>query len=311
MTSHPFWTDHTKHDRAWVGSCPHCQARYVAHLTRDRIRVPTGFATLDRLVCGGWEPPHLAIFGGLTGTGKSLLGMNLCEAARSRGHDVLILSYEMAWTQWAGRMVARIGPLTAGDLEQQDRVFASLQPFVEAQRRHFAGDGPGRICVAFDERPEIKRLTAALGRAADLGVRVVLIDYLQLLRGQDRRRRFEELEDVVCSLKTGSLNHGLVCIALGQLNRGCHGRSPHVGDFFGASAIEHAADTIGLLDHTTVTRTEAGHTIVCRVKKNRFYGLRGGWRMLVDRDTLCMTELDTVHEEDAESWGTSTKATSH
>lgn len=306
--------DHSTHDRdTFVSGCEECLGRFLAWLTRDRVHMPTGFPTLDRLTYGGIEPGTFMVVGGLTSTGKSLLGLAFLEAARRAGHDVAVMAYEMAWVQWVQRATARIGILESSQLEDQAHVFSNLTAFTEAARMHFhptgnGRPGPGRLIVRFEQDATREGMIDRIRQLAKLGTRLVLLDYIQIVRARGRRSRFEEIEDVVTDLKHLALQQRVGIVALGQLHRAAADRSPHVGNFYGASAIEHAADLIGLLDHTQIGRlSDHAKSIPFRLKKNRLYGLLGGLKVHLDKRTLTMTELEELPEqEERQTWDTKT-----
>jgi replicative DNA helicase len=88
--------------------------------------------------------------------------------------------------------------------------------------------------------------TALKARA---GLGLVIIDYLQLLRGVGHNR-YDQLRDVSYSLKALAKDLAIPVIALAQLNRGVESRDdkrPNASDLRDCGAIEESADIIGLL----------------------------------------------------------------
>src|SRR5690606_25958860 len=103
---------------------------------------------------------------------------------------------------------------------------------------------------------------------------LVLVDYLQLVRGAGRNR-YEELRDVAYGLKALAKDMAVPVIALAQLNRDVERRGddkrPSIADLRDSGAIEEAADIIGMLYREGYYSPGFGmpYVLECNVVKHR------------------------------------------
>jgi len=86
---------------------------------------------------------------------------------------------------------------------------------------------------------------------AEAGLSLVVIDYLQLMRGSKRtENRTQEISDIARSIKAMAKELQVPVIALSQLNRGVEGREdkrPVLSDIRESGSIEAEADIVMLL----------------------------------------------------------------
>ena len=206
----------------------------------------TGFKDLDHKTLG-LQPADLIIVAGRPSMGKTVLGMNIAEAAAiSSGKPVLVFSMEMPGIAIATRMLSSLGRIDqqrirTGDLKTDDweRVSSSLNVLAEAKL--FVDDTPGLSPTEL--RARARRLAKSHGQ---LGL--IVIDYLQLMQVPgNRENRTAEISEISRSLKTLAKELNVPVVALSQLNRSLEQRQdkrPVMSDLRESGAIEQDADLI-------------------------------------------------------------------
>ena len=207
--------------------------------------VPSGFGQLDNKTAG-FQPSDLIIVAARPAMGKTSLALSMAQnAAIGYNKPVAVFSLEMSKEQLVLRMLcseARVGnsKVRTGHLGERD--FPTL---VDAASK--ISDAP----VFIDDTPAltITELRAKARRLHnEVGLSMVLVDYLQLLRSPVySRSREQEISDISRSLKALAKELHLPVIALSQLNRSVEQREdkrPKMSDLRESGAIEQDADVI-------------------------------------------------------------------
>jgi replicative DNA helicase len=221
--------------------------RAVTEPTHDE-RIPTGFIDLDALLCGGWSPGQLVVVGARPAMGKTTIGQDFARAAAIRyGIPTLIESLEMGKPELSDRILcaeARIAHhhLKQGAVTDEDMARAARRAPDIAAAPLYISDSP------------ILSLPVLRGRVRHLvrttGLRLVIVDYLQLMQVGKAETRQQAIADISRSLKLLAKEFGITVIILCQLNRGPEQRTekkPMVSDLRESGAIEQDADIVILL----------------------------------------------------------------
>jgi replicative DNA helicase len=232
------------------------EARYV---NSDSITgVPSGFIDLDELT-SGFQPSDLIIVAGRPSMGKTSLALSMGRhVALDRNRAVAVFSLEMSKEQITMRLLCsearvsnsrvRSGKLAETDFPRLVDAAAKL-----AQADIFIDDTPALSVL--EMRAKARRLHRE--RALSL----IIVDYLQLMRGSSRRseRREQEISEISGSLKAIAKELSVPVIALSQLNRGVETRTdkrPIMADLRESGAIEQDADLIGFVYRDEVYNPE-------------------------------------------------------
>jgi replicative DNA helicase len=206
----------------------------------------TGFEDVDKMLAG-LHPTDLLILAARPGMGKTALALNIAQnVALKEEVPVGIFSLEMGRAQLVTRMLCcegfvDAGKVRTGTLEQDD--WARLLEASERLRRTkvHIDDSPG-LSIG-EVRTRARRLQAEV---KDIGL--IVIDYLQLMRGDDPRApREQQISSISRGLKGLAKDLNCPIMALSQLNRGVESRAdkrPMVSDLRESGAIEQDADVI-------------------------------------------------------------------
>jgi replicative DNA helicase len=209
--------------------------------------VATGFTELDKMT-GGFQRSDLIIVAGRPSMGKTALCLNIAQhvALVNGGVPVGIFSLEMSKEQLVMRLLS-----SAAEIE-----FAKLRSGVvkDDEWRHL-GAAAGRLYTApiyIDDTPALSILELR-ARARRLkkehGLELLVVDYLQLMRGRmsGPDRREQEISEISRFLKALAKELNIPVVAISQLNRMVEQREdkrPRLADLRESGAIEQDADVI-------------------------------------------------------------------
>ncbi len=210
--------------------------------------VATGFTDLDQMT-RGFQPGDLVIVAARPSMGKTSLVLNVAEhASIKHGATVGFFSLEMSREQLFIRLltsVARIDAhrLMTGAVGQRDYQALSHGIGVLSDAKLFIDDTPG--VGVLEMRAKARRL------AAEHGLDLLIIDYLQLMTGRGRfENRTLELAAISRGLKGLAKELGVPVVALSQLSRAPESRSDHrplLSDLRESGALEQDADVVLML----------------------------------------------------------------
>ena len=211
--------------------------------------VPTGFADLDYKTAG-LHGSDLVLVAARPAMGKSAFALNIASNAAIRAKvPVAIFSLEMSKEQMVNRILCSeamvdSNKVRTGKLDEQDwaKLASSLGPLSESEI--YIDDTPG-ISVM-----EIRAKCRKLKLEKNIGL--VVIDYLQLIQGSNKRggSREQEISEISRSLKILAKEINVPVIALSQLSRAPEQRPDHrpmLSDLRESGAIEQDADIVMFL----------------------------------------------------------------
>jgi replicative DNA helicase len=183
----------------------------------------TGLADLDRQIRGGLRDSQFVIVGGRPGSGKSVLAAQIATAFAQRGEPSLIVSLEMDRGELAERCVKSI----------DRQKLRSLPIFIE------------------DTASQADAIAATIRLAARKhGIRLAVLDYLQLAESSDRKANRERQVAAVSRMcKRLAMELKIPILAACQLNREStkEQRPPRLSDLRESGSIEQDADIVILL----------------------------------------------------------------
>ena len=208
---------------------------------------PTGFADVDRLLCG-LQPATLTILGARPKMGKSSLAMQIALNVAKAGAPVAVFSLEMSRNQLVERMIC-----SEAGVDSQD------------YRRGFLDDaGQGRVARAFGELRGVplhiedgrnltsRDIAARARRLASRGpLGLIVVDYLQLVAATNERApRHEQVSEIARALSSLASELGCPVLALSQLSRKVEEREdkrPIMSDLRESGSLEAEAHVVMFL----------------------------------------------------------------
>ena len=217
-------------------------------------RVSTPLADLNRILPGrGFLPGQLIILAARPSLGKTSLAINIAEkCAVDDDVPVLIFSLEMSPQELVHRATCSRSRVNSKQLEDgflhHDKVSKFNACLDEIQK--------SKIMFNKTASFNILKICANARRQANQAERIgqkiglIIIDYLQLIEGTDRKlRREQQIAEMSRSLKLLAQELEVPVIALSQLNRSGEkeGRKPKMSDLRESGAIEQDADIVLLL----------------------------------------------------------------
>lgn len=207
--------------------------------------VPSGFKELDQKTAG-FQPSDLIIVAGRPSMGKTAFCLNLAQyAAIEKRIPVAIFSLEMSKEQLVIRMLCSEAMvdgtrLRTGFLHESDWPRLTLAAGNLSDAPIFIDDTPALSILEL--RAKARRLNA------DHGLGMIIIDYLQLMRGRGKAEsRQQEISEISRSLKALAKELNIPVIAVSQLSRKTEertGNRPQLSDLRESGAIEQDADLI-------------------------------------------------------------------
>lgn len=210
--------------------------------------VATGFDKLDDIT-SGLQKSDLIIVAGRPSMGKTAFALNIAQyAAQETGVPVAIFSLEMAKEQLVMRMLAAEARVDSQRLRKGFLGETDWPKLTDAAGR--LSDAP----IYIDDTPAITviEMKAKSRRLkAENGLGLIVLDYLQLMRGSAYRdSREQEISEISRSLKALAKELSVPVIALSQLNRKVEDRTnrrPMMADLRESGAIEQDADVIAFI----------------------------------------------------------------
>ncbi len=191
--------------------------------------------------------------------GKTSFALNVAQhAAVEEGIPVAIFSLEMSREQLAMRMLCAEARVDA------QAVRTGKLSDADWQRLTYAANRLSKAPIFIDDTPAISVLelrAKARRLMAEHGLGLIIIDYLQLMRGRERReRREQEISEISSSLKAMAKELNVPVMALSQLNRRVEERPdkrPQLSDLRESGAIEQDADVIIFIYRDEVYRKDS------------------------------------------------------
>ena len=207
--------------------------------------VPSGFKDLDQRTAG-FQPSDLIIVAGRPSMGKTAFCLNVAQyAAIEKKVPVAIFSLEMSKEQLVIRMLCSEAQvdghrLRTGFLTESDWPKLTLAAGNLSDAPIFIDDTAA--LTVLETRAKARRLNA------EFGLGLIVIDYLQLMKGRSRvESRQQEISEISRSLKALSKELNVPVIAVSQLSRKTEerqGMRPQLADLRESGAIEQDADLI-------------------------------------------------------------------
>ena len=211
--------------------------------------IPTGYVGMDEIT-SGWQASDLVIIAGRPAMGKTSFALSIAKnVAVDYGVPIGFFSLEMNNVQLVNRLISNVcevsgrkilnGQLDPSDWERLDKRIGRL-----TDAPIYVDDTPG--LSVFELRTKARRLVR------EKGVKIIMIDYLQLMNANGMKfgSRQEEVSTISRSLKGLAKELDIPVLALSQSSRhvenreGLEGKRPQLSDLRESGAIEQDADMV-------------------------------------------------------------------
>ncbi|MBM3209627.1 replicative DNA helicase [Candidatus Shapirobacteria bacterium] len=228
--------------------------------------VPSGFKDLDNLLAG-FQESNLVILAARPGLGKTAMVLNMARYAGVEEKIPLgIFSLEMSKEELLERLLVRQAEIDAwrlktGRLEEEEFTRLSEGMGILAEAPIFIDDTPG-ISV-LEMRTKARRLQV------EQGLKFLIIDYLQLIRGRGLENRVQEVSEITQGLKNMARELKIPVLAVSQLSRAVEvrgGQRPRLADLRESGSIEQEADVVMFL---YLEDEEVKENVTCEIGKHR------------------------------------------
>ncbi len=227
--------------------------------------VSTGFKDMDNILAG-MQASNLLILAARPGVGKSAFMLNIARhVAVETKLPTCIFSLEMSKEEMVDRLLTRQAMIDAWKLKTgqlNDEDFSSLSEAmgVLAEVPLFIDDKPGMSVLEI--RTKARRLQV------EQGLGLVIVDYLQLMRGMTKDNRVQEVSEISQGLKNLARELKVPVLAAAQLSRAVESRGgkPRLADLRESGSIEQDADVVMFLWREDEENREG---VTCEVSKHR------------------------------------------
>ena len=209
--------------------------------------LPTGFTQLDNLLAG-MQNSNLIILAARPGIGKTALSLNIARhVAVEEKIPVGIFSLEMSQEELVDRLLVRQAQidswkLKTGRLDEDDfsRLSDAMGTLAEAPL--YIDDTPGISIL--EMRTKARRLQM------EKGLKLLIVDYLQLIHGRNIENRVQEVSEISQGLKNLARELKIPILSLSQLSRAVEvrgGQRPRLADLRESGSIEQDSDVVMFL----------------------------------------------------------------
>ncbi|MBQ7623443.1 MAG: replicative DNA helicase, partial [Bacteroidales bacterium] len=211
--------------------------------------VPSGFVSIDSIT-NGWQRSDLIILAARPSVGKTAFALNLARNAAVDHHmPVAVFSLEMSSAQLVKRLMTSESGLPASKIKCTEKLEPHEWEQLEIKLRNLA-----KSPLYIDDTaglPVTEFRTKAKSLVKNKGVRLIVVDYLQLMQGPAELKgvREQEVAAISRTLKATAKELNVPIIALSQLSRQAVTRSgssgkPMLSDLRESGSIEQDADMV-------------------------------------------------------------------
>jgi replicative DNA helicase len=234
--------------------------RLDSRIGKDNLALsglPTGYVDLDNITAG-LQNSELVIIAARPSVGKTAFALNMVRniVTESDPHGqapvVLFFSLEMARIELAERLLCCQSRVDSHKVRKGHLNSDDIQKLMDAgdvlrKARLYIDDTPSRTMIQI--AATARRLTKK--HEKDGGLKLIVIDYLQLIEPENRRDpRQEQVAQISRRLKFLARELLIPVIALAQVNRASEDRQDHkprLSDLRESGSIEQDADTCMML----------------------------------------------------------------
>ena len=209
-------------------------------------RVATHIRTLDYFTYGGFNGGNLVILAARPSVGKTTIAMQIAQAASADNNKTLVFSLEMTKKELVQRLLQSTGLVSQYELVTHDINWDNYERAL--------GMVVNSNLIINDDAYNIHDIRHKIITSVKTqGVKMVMIDYLQLMKGADpRMSKNDQVGELTSALKQTAKQCNIPIIVLSQLSRESvrENRSPQLYDLRDSGAIEQDADIVVMLERS-------------------------------------------------------------
>lgn len=266
--------------------------------------IPTGFPLMDNMI-SGLQGTQLIVVAGRPGMGKTSFALNIVEhIGVVKNLPCLVFSLEMSADQLATRLLCSEAKIDSQLIRAGNISNKNITKLADAIK--VLSNAP----VYIDDSPSIM-VTEMLAKAHrmqnQMGLSLIVIDYLQLMQGNGRaENRQQEVSQMTRSLKIMAKELNVPIILLSQLSRASEKRDkksryPMLSDLRESGAIEQDADVVIFLQREDYymedqTAENAGKARIMIAKQRN--GPTGNIQVKWEGKYTKYVEIDYIHDDE-------------
>ena len=216
-------------------------------LSKGKItRVATHIRTLDYFTYGGFNGGNLIILAARPSVGKTTIAMQIAQAASADNNKTLVFSLEMTKKELVQRLLQSTGLVSQYELVTHNINWDNYEKAL--------GMVVNSNLIINDDAYNIHDIRHKIITSVKTqGVKMVMIDYLQLMKGADpRMSKNDQVGELTSALKQTAKQCNIPIIVLSQLSRESvrENRSPQLYDLRDSGSIEQDADIVVMLERS-------------------------------------------------------------
>ncbi len=255
--------------------------------------IPSGFKDLDKIT-DGFQGADLITLAARPGMGKSAFAMAIAQNASSQGFPIGVVSIEMNKHQIGIRTMASLSQVEMWRLRKGILDKEGFNSVINAVS--LMANLPIYFSFSSWSIEDMRKVITQMVRLQ--GVKMVIVDYLQLIRNPERKNREREIGEISTTLKCLAKTFNIPIIALAQLNRQVEQREnkrPKLSDLRDSGQIEQDSDAVIFLYRENVSEHKGVVEVI--FEKGRNIGLG---KVMLNFNGDLMTFRDKGGNQDAE-----------
>ena len=216
-------------------------------LSKGKVtRVATHIRTLDYFTYGGFNGGNLVILAARPSVGKTTIAMQIAQAASADNNKTLVFSLEMTKKELVQRLLQSTGLVSQYELVTHDINWDNYEKAL--------GMVVNSNLIINDDAYNIHDIRHKIITSVKMQVvKMVLIDYLQLMKGANPMlSKNDQVGELTSALKQTAKQCNIPIIVLSQLSRETvrENRSPQLYDLRDSGCIEQDADIVVMLERS-------------------------------------------------------------
>lgn len=231
------------------------------------VGIPSGLKAIDKKM-KGWRNGSLHIIAGRPGMGKTSYVLNLAMEAAKAGHGVAMFSLEMTELELTEKLISMQSGISSSKLDTgklTDEEWQNLQVGIEKVNDLDIFIDDSSTLSPFEIRAKSRRLKM------QHDIKLVIVDYLQLMKGDEKKsgNREQEVASISRSLKQLAKELDVPVIALSQLSRAVELRGgskrPMLSDLRESGSLEQDANIVSFIyrpEYYGIVEDEEGNSLI-------------------------------------------------